>query len=413
MGGGLLSSVLLVARVWNAVTAESRRLRERLVADLERHGLIRSERVREAFLAVPRELFVPAFAASEGLAAVYRDEAILTRRGEHGVPLSSSSQPAIMALMLEQLELMDGMRVLEVGAGTGYNAALVSLLIGRRGQVVTVDVDGQIAAQARRALRHGGYPVRVVHADGRAGFSRAAPYDRIVVTASADAVPWAWFEQLADDGLLEVPLRLNKGGAQAIPVLCKSRGGFRSLRAVCGGFMPLRGADEDGGGEPPREPCLVVSDLGRDGRKPLLQLSGAALATLSQTATRRLLVTALGEPRRRRLGLRADRGALGLYLSLTLPKSRLVGSFPNFGIGAIGRDGRSLALIELAQPDRRKIETLKAHGGGEAERFLLERVREWDRRGRPSESNVRITVTYKGNQSRLALRWPPVAREPR
>jgi protein-L-isoaspartate(D-aspartate) O-methyltransferase len=394
-------------------TAASTKLRGQLVGELERRKLIQSERVREAFWAVPRELFVPEFAAREGLGAVYRDEAILTKRGEHGIPLSSSSQPAIMALMLEQLELQEGMRVLEVGAGTGYNAALLSLLVGKDGRVVSVDVDAQIAAEARRALRGGGYRVRIVHADGRAGFSKAAPYDRIIVTASADVVPRAWFEQLPDDGLLEVPLRLNAAGAQAIPVLRKTPGGFRSLRAVCGGFMPLRGAQDDGVGEPPREPCLVVSDLSREGPEPLLQLSGAALRTLSQPARRRLLATALGEPRRRRLGLRADHGALGLYLSLTLPKSRLVSSFPNFGIGAISRDGGSLALIELARPDRPKVEALKAYGHGEAEELLLERVRGWARRGRPAESDAKITVTYKENQSRLGLRWPSVSRGPR
>jgi protein-L-isoaspartate(D-aspartate) O-methyltransferase len=394
-------------------TADSTKLRGQLVAELERRKLIQTERVREAFLAIPRELFVAEFAAREGLRAVYRDEAILTKRGEHGVPLSSSSQPAIMALMLEQLELEEGMRVLEVGAGTGYNAALLSLLVGTRGRVVTVDIDAQIAAEARRALRDGGYRVRVVHADGRAGFSRTAPYDRIIVTASAEAVPHAWFEQLADDGLLEVPLRLTSAGAQAIPVLRKTRGGFRSLRAVCGGFMPLRGADDDGGGEPPREPCLVVSDLSRERSEPLLQLSGAALATLSQTARRRLLATALGESRRRRFGMRADHGALGLYLSLTLPKSRLVSSFPKFGIGAISRDGGSLALIELARPDRPEVESLKAYGGNEAEEFLLERVREWARRGRPAESDLKIKVTYEKDPSGLALRWPPISHDPR
>lgn len=70
--------------------ADSTKLRGQLVAELERRKLIQSERVRKAFLAIPRELFVPEFTAREGLGAVYRDEAILTKRGEHGVPLSSS-----------------------------------------------------------------------------------------------------------------------------------------------------------------------------------------------------------------------------------------------------------------------------------------------------------------------------------
>ncbi len=390
-------------------SADSTRHRRRLVADLERRALIRSERVRQAFLAVPRELFVPDFAAREGLSAVYRDEAILTKWGEYDQPLSSSSQPAIMALMLEQLDLEDGMSVLEVGAGTGYNAALLSLLVGAKGRVVSVDVDADVAAGARRALRQGGYRVRTVHADGRQGLSNGARYDRIIVTASADAVPRPWFEQLRDDGLLEVPLRLNAAGAQAIPVLRKTPAGFRSLRAVAGGFMPLRGAADDGGGIPPWQPALNVTDLTHNGSEPLLHLTGDALVTLTQPAKRRLLVAAAGTPRRRRLGLRADLGGLGLYLSLTLPKSRLVTMSPVFKIGAIGRDGRSLAVIELGQPDRRRIESFQAYGGNEAEEFLLERVHEWARRGRPAERDIQIGITYEDDQSRISVRWPPLA----
>jgi len=110
--------------------------------------------------------------------------------------------------------------------------------------VVSVDV---AAAEARRALTAGGYRVRIVRADGRAGFARVGQYDRIIVTASTDAVPRAWYEQLKDVGLLEVPLRLNTIGQQAIPVLRKTSRGFRSLRVSCGGFMPLRSATATAG----------------------------------------------------------------------------------------------------------------------------------------------------------------------
>jgi protein-L-isoaspartate(D-aspartate) O-methyltransferase len=388
--------------------ADSTKLRAELVADLERRGLIRSERVREAFLAVPREPFVANFAAREGLESVYRDVGILTKHDEHGIPLSSSSEPGIMAPMLEHLELEEGMRVLEVGAGTGYNAALLSVLVGKRGRVVSVDVDAQIAAQARRVLRENGYRVRVVHADGRSGFAQSAPYDRIIVTASAETVPRAWFEQLGGDGLLEAPLRLNAAGMQAIPVLRKTDRGFRSVRVLRGGFMPLR--DEGEGGLPrTREPSLNITDLSVETSWPMLHLSGAALATLSSLAKRRLLATALGEPRRRRLGLRADHPALSLYLSLTLPKSRLVSSFP--GIGVIARDGSSFALIAPTRPNAPTVESLGLYGGDETADLLLERVAEWARRGRPTESETRITITYERDRSRIAVRWPPFSRD--
>jgi protein-L-isoaspartate(D-aspartate) O-methyltransferase len=385
-------------------SAASRRLREQLVAELEGRELIRSEPVREAFLAVPRELFVSEFASREGLVAVYRDAAILTKKNAYGAPLSSSSQPAIMAVMLEQLDLREGMRVLEIGGGTGYNAALLSVLVGTSGRVSTVDVDPVIAAGARRALREGGYEVRVVSADGRAGHAQQAPYDRIMVTASSETVPYAWFDQLVEGGLLELPLRLETAGTQFIPVLQKTHLGLRSVAAASGGFMPLRtGRDDDG--MPSREPYLLVSDGTRDAYEPLLQLSGTALATLSGTAKRRLVATALGKPRTTRLGLQADSSALAFYLSLTLPKRRRITSVPSYRIGVIGRDGGSLALIE-ARPERREVGVMTSHGGHDAEEFLLERVRDWARKGRPTESDIFVTVTYDDFEPRVTVRWP-------
>src|SRR3989440_8507888 len=123
-----------------------------LVRRLERGGTIWSPAVREAFLAVPRERFLP----GRPLEQVYRDEAILTRRDAGGAPTSSSSQPAMMALMLEQLRLEPGQRVLEIGAGTGYNAALLATIVGPR-RVVSVELDPETAAEARDALE--GYEV--------------------------------------------------------------------------------------------------------------------------------------------------------------------------------------------------------------------------------------------------------------
>src|SRR5205823_5917127 len=136
-----------------------------------------------------------------------------------------SSQPLIMARMLERLELGEGMNVLEIGAGTGYNAALLSLLARR---ATSVELDRRTASEARAALRRGGYRARVVTADGHRGFASGAPYDRIIVTASTDVLPRAWWRQLADDGLVVVPLRFAPSGAQAVVALEKTRTGFRS-----------------------------------------------------------------------------------------------------------------------------------------------------------------------------------------
>jgi protein-L-isoaspartate(D-aspartate) O-methyltransferase len=381
------------------------RHRRELVARLEAARAIETPRVRDAFLAVPRELFVPEFAERAGLEAVYRDEVILTKRSRDGTPLSSSSQPAIMALMLERLRVEPGMSVLEIGAGTGYNAALLAELVGPGGRVVSVDVDPEVAAGARRALRAGGYGARVVTADGRDGRFDGAPFHRIVVTASADAVPVAWFEELYPDGLLEVPVRLSAGGAQAIPLLRRTARGFRSERVLGGVFMPLRGASDEGSRA--AVPTLAATAAGE--RSALLrQISGEALRTLGDRARVRLLSIALGEGRTSALPARAPANALTLFLSLRLPADRLVTTGPRFGIGAIARDGGSLGVIEPAfAPPEREVRSLRAFGDERAARVLGAHVKDWQRRGRPRPDDLAVTVTFDADgRSRIAARWP-------
>lgn len=387
-------------------SAQSRKLRRQLVRALESEGWIRSPSVRDAFLEVPRELFVPGFAEAQGLTAVYRDESILTKQDAHGVPLSSSSQPAIMASMLEQLRLEEGMRVLEVGAGTGYNAALLSVLVGSRGSVVSVEVDPEIATEARRRLRAGGHAGRVVLGDGREGFAAQAPYDRIIVTASSRSLPVAWFEQLEPHGLLEVPLQLAGAGLQAIPLLQKTHSGFRSADVIAGGFMPLRAPGQEAVA-PLEQPALVALDSTADSAMPMQQIYGDAIRALSTRAKRRLLSISLAQGRRRPLGLRAQSSALALFLSVELPTRRLIFTLPRRGIGVIARDGGSLALIEPPVSSRsRTVSSLEAYGGEEAEELLLSHIREWDRRGRPAESTLAISVSYDDSRtSKIRYRW--------
>jgi protein-L-isoaspartate(D-aspartate) O-methyltransferase len=329
------------------------------------------------------------FADREGIGAVYRDQAILTK-GDLNRPLSSSSQPRVMARMLEQLELAESMNVLEIGAGTGYNAALLSLLARR---VVSVELDPRTATEARAALRRGGYRARVVTADGHGGFAGGAPYDRMIVTASTDAVPRAWWNQLVSDGLLVVPLRLGGWGAQAIAGLEKTHNGFRSRSVIAGGFMPMR----TNGSAPPPSSFLGAN---ADGRL-IRGLTGASLATLTAEAKRRLLATVLGDARRVPLPFRTRGHALGLFVSLTLPAGRFVMSMPGFAVGAIARDGRSLALLGRS--------SLAAFGDDRAAELLLRRVDDWDRRGRPRESDLRLSVSFRGNRSTIRRRWPSLA----
>ena len=210
---------------------------EQLVEQLESSGTLRDPAVAAAFRAVRRHRFLP----DRPLDEVYEDSAIMTKMGEHGLPVSSSSQPAIMAIMLQLLEPLRGHRVLEIGAGTGYNAALIACLVGDGGAVVSVDIDPELADRARANLAAAGIGrVEVVCADGAEGWRPGAPYDRVIVTAGADDLAPAWVEQLTEGGRLVLPLGLAGPSQQCVALVRHGRSLSGGQLCPCG-FMPLRG----------------------------------------------------------------------------------------------------------------------------------------------------------------------------
>ena len=223
--------------VTERATREGEQRNRQLVAYLLETGVLRDGAVRDAFAATPRHLFLPDLNLDE----VYQDAAIPTKRGSRGEPISSSSQPAIMAIMLEQLRVKPGQRVLEIGAGTGYNAALLAHLVDSGGRVVTLDYDEDLCADARRHLEAAGMEtVEVVQADGAKGWAPGAPYDRIELTVGADDVTAAWFDQLTEGGRLVVPLQLA-GPLQLSVGFRREPDRLVSDTVTYCGFMPLRG----------------------------------------------------------------------------------------------------------------------------------------------------------------------------
>lgn len=186
----------------------------------------------------------------EELKLVYSDRALITRlsggtSAVPPVPISSSSQPSLMAQMLEDLQLQPGQSVLEIGAGTGYNAALLAFL-SAPGQVWSIDVDREVLAEAWDHLH--AFPDRHVelrHADGRQGFGHAAPFDRIMVTAATQDLEPAWLEQLAVGGVLVAPLALAPGLAFVVRGSL-TKGVFQGRLTRAAYFMPLRGEGEIG-----------------------------------------------------------------------------------------------------------------------------------------------------------------------
>jgi protein-L-isoaspartate(D-aspartate) O-methyltransferase len=192
---------------------DSRAPRERLLARLRADPILTLEAV-DAIAAVPRELFVPPAHAE----LAYEDAAL-----EIG-PLATISAPSMVAAMLSVLDLRPGVKVLEVGAGSGYAAATVAALGAR---VVGVELQPELAAHAQRNLEAAGFgeQVRIVAADGARGWPAEAPYDRILVSAAVEAIPQEWLEQLADGGMLVYP---EAGPAEDILIrLTREHGGFR------------------------------------------------------------------------------------------------------------------------------------------------------------------------------------------
>ena len=204
------------------------RLRQQMVESLLQVGALHAPALEQAFLRIPREAFVPCFYEQETasrtiawklvsaeevgredyLASVYRNQSLVTKIDARRWPMSSSSQPAVMARMLEALDVQPGQRVLEIGTGSGYNTALLATIAGEASQVVTIERDASLATTARDALeRMLGPGLAVIIGDGVMGWQPGAPYNRIIATASAATLPMAWVEQLRSGGKLVMDLQ--------------------------------------------------------------------------------------------------------------------------------------------------------------------------------------------------------------
>ena len=212
-------------------------LRERMVVrDVIGRG-VRDERVIAAMRAVPRHAFV-----DEALAArAYADQP-LPIGGKQTI-----SRPSTVALMTELLAAREGDRVLEIGTGSGYQAAVLSLLCAR---VDSVERMPQLARRAKAIFRRLGIVnVRIFTSDGTIGLPGMKPYPRIIVTAGSPSVPQALLDQLEEGGRLVVPVKDGEG--ERLHVVTKLDGRSVTTESAACTFVPLIG--EQGWGEPPSQ----------------------------------------------------------------------------------------------------------------------------------------------------------------
>ncbi len=358
--------------------------RKALVAELKKQDGLLDRTLEEAFLAVPRHLFLP----KESLEVAYSDQAIPIKTDSDGSILSSSSQPSMMAIMLRQLRLREGDNVLEIGAGTGYNAAVMQTIIGETGNVTSVELDKLLADKASSNLQKArlGAVVNIVNADGAMGYSPRAAYDRIIATVAVWDIPTSWIKQLKQDGILVAPIWLESMQVSAAFVI-QPDGSLYSRTNIPCGFIPLRGIASG----PNITRRVSGSTLTLSSNEAAFIDGAALLSLLSDDAETTHLSTSLSFSE-------YWRGFVP-YLTLNMPEGFF---FATYSVGEqqkdFGLEGDGFALITRGSACFVRYQGKgEAHlfGGADALFTLQSVLDQWEQSNRPGADRIRIQLLPK------------------
>jgi protein-L-isoaspartate(D-aspartate) O-methyltransferase len=346
-----------------------------------------SQETEQAYFATPRHLFVPRFREwgtaiwhhvtpdnlEQHLGALYADRPLVLFGEDDNDLQSTISQPSFVLRMLDLLQLHPGQTVFELGAGSGWNAALIGHLVGLEGRVVGLEIIPEVAAMAANTIGSLGIQnVSIVTADGGDGFQAAAPFDRAVFTAGTYDLPRPFYDQLKEDGLLLSVIKIE-GGGDSLFLLRKTADHFESLHSMTCAFVQVRGKYQTAGFEP-----IVVEGL----------------PEWSDWQRR--------EVSRRRFwwGGRGPEwfawGTLGIrfFLAISEPTFRAFKTPPR-GDGApaeayFGLYDKTHASLVIAKDD-----WLVAYGNQVAMERLLDKVREWVELGMPTAASFRLRVLLR------------------
>ncbi len=371
---------------------------ESYVDELKGKGAIKSKQVEQAFRRVERHLllegfyeldkeaqerfeqlswtekvFDPSSPEPEILAVIYSDSPLVIRV-EDGRPTSSTSQPALVAEMLELLELERGMNVLEIGAGTGYNAALMQEIVRSDGHVTTIDIQGDVVEQTRRLLKAAGYDkIEVIAKDGALGHPEIAPYDRIVATVGCPDISFRWSEQLAEEGFMLIPLQHGAPHCDPLVKLRKSDPDRLNGQVVgWSGFMLIQGELAVPCLWPSVDPYQNLKDRPPDWERPLFsELEGAKMDQTSYEA--------------------GERAWWDFHYFLAVCDHRAYLGISNIGLS----DPDGLGTIAIT------AEGIKLWGDKSLYRDLERIYREWKKLGRPELTDWRVEFTPKEKEPSL------------
>lgn len=344
---GTDSSAPNLPQMDNMITTEPAELREKLVASLTASGHLHSPDIIDAFRTVERHTFVP----DADVDAAYGEGTVSVKDAPgDGETLSCISAPSIVATQLEQLAPHPGHRVLEAGAATGYNAALLGRLVGPSGHVWTVDVDEDLVAGAASSLTSAGIEnVTALLGDGAAGLAKQAPFDRIQFTVGAGDIPTRVLDQLAVGGRLVIPMRIRGSISRSFAFEREPNGlTWKTVSCEMATFIPLRKG--------------VADDV-----RTLIHHDGPGTVHLEtyteQQVDREAMRTILDQPSHKiYTGTKLRQGFswewVYLHLACTLPNglSRMPGQrpgfTPHFAWGSMAAlDGDSLAYLTIRESD--------------------------------------------------------------
>lgn len=352
-----------------------KRLHNRLIQQLVSAGYLKSDEIRRAFEKHPRHHFLSTFyhtpnrmtlldprnPCREDLELIYQNRAIGIHSDGERID-SSTSEPGLMALMIEELEVGKGQRVMEIGTGTGYNAAILSELVGPKGSVFTVDIEESLVREFNeRISEYALKNISVRTSDAYYGWRETSPFDRIIGTVGCTYVSPHWIDQLCQDGILLFPYK--RGGID--PILKLKKTGDRLVGSfVClAGFMIIRG-----------KMCLPRQDFN--------YLDDLPDHVKTRVRTHPLFNPVLADSKGRtdfRLFLLISRADAVSYIARKEPYQE------EFGFGVLSQDAESLALISR--------NAISLYGSQEALAALENTFNEWRDCGYPDLRSYLVTVS--------------------